>query len=98
LLGTSFVRRTASSSNVSGGSVVNSIGNSSQTSSMSSESLRTQCTCSSQNSKCKRIVLRKTTTKSNQFLLAPQTPSNWKLGRILGQGIHNLYLKISVFF
>jgi hypothetical protein len=83
-LDTSFVRRTASSSNVSGGSAINSIGNSSQTSSMSSESLRIQCTCSSQHFRCKRIVFEKEKLKIT--ILAPQTPSNWKLGRKLGQG------------
>ncbi|CAF0951140.1 unnamed protein product [Adineta steineri] len=62
-----IVKRTASSSNVSGSSVIISSSYSSQTS--TTDILRTQCSCSAHVEKC-----------------TPQTPSNWKLGRQLGQG------------
>lgn len=67
----------------SGVSGVSSSSNSSHTSSSSSESLCNQCSCSGYRYRCKSIFKN---IFINYFLLAPQTPSNWKLGRQLGQG------------
>ena len=77
LLAMSNNKRTSTSSNVSGSSY------SSQTS--SNDSNRTPCSRPTNTDRSRRHVWIGTVS-SNSVFSVPQTPSNWKLGRQLGQG------------
>jgi hypothetical protein len=88
ILASYLIKRATTGSTESGASAIGSSSNSSHTSSSSSESLCTQCSCSGHYYRCKEIVEENNITC---FLLAPQTPSNWKLGRQLGQGKFDLF-------
>lgn len=92
VLASYLVKRITAGSSASGVSAMSSSSNSSHTSSSSSESLCTQCSCSGHHYRCREYFneIYSLIIKFYSFILAPQTPSNWKLGRQIGQGKHCL--------